>query len=1350
MKRPTLLGILLVILTDSLFAQPGTILNENCTVSILNRTARVNANGTWQIDNIPANFEKVRVRVTCVKDGVTTSGQSDFITFEPGIQNGFSPLVLGNAIPIPERLEVSAATTNLTSDGATAQLRVTAFYPDGSSAEVTASTSRINYRISNPEIASISAEGLVTAHLSGTVLVSAMVEGALSVLRMTVTLSGDKDRDGIPDDVELAHGLNPCDRVDGFEDEDEDGLTNKEELVDFGTNHLLADTDGDSIGDGEEAIMGQDGFITNPTLADSDGDIIPDGVELQLGTDPTDPASVNLASAIRSFEVTPDTTVLTVNTIIGESFRQLEVSAELINGDRVDLTSTDTGTGYNSSDLSIVNFGAPDGRIFAGDDGSATVTVNFGPFSDTVAVTVTSFAPTPLGSVQIPGYANNVDVGNDNYAYVAAGSAGLQIVDVANPLAPSIVGSVDTPGNANDVRVVGVLVYLADGGSGLQIIDASDPTAPQIIGSLDTPGTAQDLKIANETAYIADGVGGGLQIVDVSNPVTPALIGSVDTPGDATGVDVVGQTVVLADERPSRGIRIIDVANPANPLIVGNLTTIGGPKDLAAEGNYAYVSAFASGFHVVDFNHRENPVVVHSIPGGGSGFIPRDVEISGRFALAAEQLFGDTVTPIVDISNPENPIFRATVTFPPPFDNYSGTGIAVTREFVYLTAKNSGVADDYGTNGVTRLFVGQYRAFEDHEGMAPSVQLTSPQQGIAVEGSTLKIAATATDDIAVSNVEFLLDGNVVGSDSTPPYEISLALPLGVATRTVQARAVDFGGNLSLSEEVVVSVIPDGPPTVSITSPSAGQSVVEDGALSISANATDDVGVAVVVFFVDGQVVGTDSTAPYSFNYVPGDGPLNREISVFATDAPGQFASATVTLTVTPVNDPPIIEVTNDDPGDGKLRVGYYDMSSGQGVSSQVDPIVTAGHTPVQIFDLTPEELSNIDVLLAQNPNNNGYSSEYPANLANIEAAVTNGLVLVVHDRRVIDAETILPGGANFQIDRDLSAAIDVLQPESLVADGPGGRVTDSTLDGGDSSNHGHAIQGSLPVEAELLLSAGNPAEIVDFSYPHGSGFVYYSTIPLDAYLAGTTPAAFRIIYAPNVVAYAASLSTVVRSNQTSLITEIDAPLVIHGVTISDSDISQTTNSEMTVTLVVTNGSISLADVAGLSFVAGNGTSEVEFVGPLDEVNEAVDQLRFSPAAGFEGIATVTMTANDNGHTGAPGPLTGTLTLEIVVAAPSPSVFGLTSLEAINPAAKANSALRPLQAEAYINDEGERSVRLYFESTVGKTYQLQRSENLKAPWANLGMPFSGMGEVRIEVREEPTMNRCFYRLTERSD
>ncbi len=204
-------------------------------------------------------------------------------------------------------------------------------------------------------------------------------------------------------------------------------------------------------------------------------------------------------------------------------------------------------------------------------------------------------------------------------------------------------------------------------------------------------------------------------------------------------------------------------------------------------------------------------------------------------------------------------------------------------------------------------------------------------------------------------------------------------------------------------------------------------------------------------------------------------------------------------------------------------VGYYDTYLGQGNPGQAAPITAAGQTPRMLYDLAPADLAGVDVLFVQNPDNGGYGGEYLSRLGSIQAAVSAGMTLIVHDRHVDNAGSILPGGAGFDIVRDLSdsANIDVLDDGTRVTHGPGGVVDNSTLDGGNASSHGFAVSATLPADARRILSTGDHTHVVDFSYAYGAGHVVYSTIPLDYYLGSNTN--FDRVYAPNVVAYGVDL-----------------------------------------------------------------------------------------------------------------------------------------------------------------------------------------------------------------------------------
>lgn len=217
---------------------------------------------------------------------------------------------------------------------------------------------------------------------------------------------------------------------------------------------------------------------------------------------------------------------------------------------------------------------------------------------------------------------------------------------------------------------------------------------------------------------------------------------------------------------------------------------------------------------------------------------------------------------------------------------------------------------------------------------------------------------------------------------------------------------------------------------------------------------------------------------------------------------------------------------------GNVRVGYYDMSDGQGDANQVAGIVANGYTAINIFDLSAEELAGIDILVVQNPSNGGYGAEYLANLALIQEAVSNGLILVIAGDRYVDgAESILPGGDGFDILRDFadSKDIDILNPDTILVTSDtadtSDDVTNTSLDGGNHSTHGFAVADSLG-DAELLLSTSDGSEVVVFSYQFGSGSVIYSTIPIDYYLNGSGPADTQEgmeQYYENLIEYAASI-----------------------------------------------------------------------------------------------------------------------------------------------------------------------------------------------------------------------------------
>ena len=306
--------------------------------------------------------------------------------------------------------------------------------------------------------------------------------------------------------------------------------------------------------------------------------------------------------------MTPPVLNFVVNAVNPNVSAQLKVTGTLTDGaTTIDLTSTTRGTNYNSSDLTIANFGAPDGTVFAGAAGNATVTVAVGGLSAQVPVTVTSFTPLVSSSFAVPG-ALRVDVSGTT-VYVAAGANGVYLIDVTDRTKPKLLNTFQTPAAALAVRTVGSYTYVALGSSGLAIYDVSDPLHPVQRSLVPLTGSAQDVAIRAAFAFVALG-SGGMAIVNVTNPASAFLTATLSAGS--------GKSVIGVDADPSRqlavmalggdGMAVADVSNPANPVLRGTLPG-GQVNKIAIRGNAAYLADTAQSFTAVDITDPTKPTL---------------------------------------------------------------------------------------------------------------------------------------------------------------------------------------------------------------------------------------------------------------------------------------------------------------------------------------------------------------------------------------------------------------------------------------------------------------------------------------------------------------------------------------------------------------------------------------------------------------------------------------------------------------------------------------------------------------------------------------------------------------------
>jgi peptidoglycan/xylan/chitin deacetylase (PgdA/CDA1 family) len=121
----------------------------------------------------------------------------------------------------------------------------------------------------------------------------------------------------------------------------------------------------------------------------------------------------------------------------------------------------------------------------------------------------------------IGGY-KDAEVVCGNYKYVSSGSFIFVMENKAGSLMQKG-KSLNLRSTIRDLIIEGKTIYAAAGIAGMQIIDLNDPVNPKVIGIFNSSGSAEAIVVKGTTAYLANG-NEGLEILNVSNPANPILL----------------------------------------------------------------------------------------------------------------------------------------------------------------------------------------------------------------------------------------------------------------------------------------------------------------------------------------------------------------------------------------------------------------------------------------------------------------------------------------------------------------------------------------------------------------------------------------------------------------------------------------------------------------------------------------------------------------------------------------------------------------------------------------------------------------------------------------------------------
>ncbi len=416
------------------------------------------------------------------------------------------------------------------------------------------------------------------------------------------------------------------------------------------------------------------------------------------------------------------------------------------------------------------------------------------------------YTPAPTQKVKVSG----------NYAYVAAQSAGLLVVDISDSGAPVIVSSVSTTAAA-DIDTNGNYAYVADGAGGLRVIDISNPFNPQLVGSY-----AWGANTAAISVSVAGGTGGGtpylyafvldafsstttaVKVISVSNPASPALVTTYQKSADYQFTDVeaiYGGSAFPTSTYLYIPARKILAPNPNSGIIFESY--IGPPPDSTVDDyrNYVYPNpsppTLSSHFRPVRASVTATYVYAYAVQASHMEIVPTKLLVLSRstFLLTGESATINTMGGNAnDISYSGAKLFIA--------DGNGIQHIDVTAPATPVLGTywdTSGASQGAATNGSSVFIASGAFGFQTinlvkvspvFTGTLPQATSTIGFTGLAVRGSYLYAAAGSPSRLQIVNITSYNAPVNAGS-------VSLTSPNGVALSGDYAFIADGGQGLSI-------------------------------------------------------------------------------------------------------------------------------------------------------------------------------------------------------------------------------------------------------------------------------------------------------------------------------------------------------------------------------------------------------------------------------------------------------------------------------------------------------------------------------------------------------------------------
>jgi len=834
-----------------------------------------------------------------------------------------------------------------------------------------------------------------------------------------------------------------------------------------------------------------------------------------------------------------------------------------------------------------------------------------------------------------------------NDAPVAGADAVTTNEDTAITIAPATLLGNDTDTDASDTLIISSVQGATNGsvalvGGNVVFTPPTDYNGP-----------------ASFTYTVSDGHGGtSTATVNVTvNSVNDAPVASKDNSSVAED-GVLSGTSVLANDSDLHGGAPGENNTPLTAQLVS--TTASGVLVFNADGTYTYTpNADFNGtdsftYQAVDqlggiSNTATVTITVTSVndapvAADDSNSIAEDGKLIGASVLANDSDLhggapGENNTPLTaqlvnDVANGTLTLnSNGTYTYTPDPD-FNGTD-----SFTYQAVDKLGGISNTATVTITVTSVNDAPvAANDSNSIAEDGVLSaasvlandSDAHGGAPGENNTPLTAVLVSDVANGALTLNADGTYT---YTPDPDFN-------GTDSFTYQAVDQLGGISNTATVTITVtsVNDAPAATDDSN-----SVSEDGVLSgasVLANDSDLHGgapsenntplTAALVSDVTNGTLTLNSNGTYTYTPDP-DFNGTDSFTYQAVDKLGGISNtATVTITVTSVNDAPVATDDSNSVAEDGVLSGASVLANDSDLHGGAPGENNTPLTAALVSDVTNGTLTlnpNGTYTYTPDPDFNGTDS-FTYQAVDQLGGVSNTATVTITVTSVNDAPVATDDSNSVAEDGVLSGA-------SVLAN-------DSDLHGGAPSEN------NTPLTAQLVNDVANGALTLN-----ADGTYTYTP---DPDFNGTDSFTYRAVDQLGGISNTATVTITVdavndapvNTVPTTQTVDDNAALIFdagnsNSISIADMDAG---GSDVTVTLSVDQGILTLAGTTGL-VVNNDGTGTVDLTGTLADVNNALNGLKFEPSAGSTG-ATLTIDTNDLGHSGSGGAKTDTDTVNIIV------------------------------------------------------------------------------------------------------